>query len=101
MAGCIASGDSRAREPGMLHDSAQEPPEPGSDPIVDLPCRLPTRLDSRCDAGERRVVWTVGREYERIPPSADGSERLILSPSKLPFPLPSIHGTGSIEPDAG
>ena len=76
-------------------------PKAGSDPIIDLPCGLPTRFDSGRDAGQCGIVWAVGREYERIPPGADGCECLILGPSKLPFPFPSVHGPSSIEPDPG
>ena len=85
----------------MPHDSVQDPPKAGSDPIIDFPCGLPTRFDSRRDAGQCGIVWAIGREYERIPPGADGCECLILGPSKLLFPFPSVHGPSRVEPDPG
>src|SRR6478735_7491868 len=101
MAGCIASGDDCALEPGTPQNSVQDLSETGSDPIIDLPGGSSVHRDSGRHAGERGVVWAGGREDERIPPLGNGCECLILSPSELPFPFPAVHGPGRVEADRG
>jgi hypothetical protein len=97
MPGRVASGDDGTPKPGFPQNAIQDPPEAGSNPIVDLAGRQPTCFDRRAQACDGRIIRAGSGVDEWVPTLANGGERLVRSASQLLLPFRRINGTGSVE----